>query len=114
MTPPTCQEASRSSYWGGFLGLYGRFYAWLLRRMPSKRQRLLAVTILAGGLCGLAAVAFHLSIMGLETRSSNELTPLLGIARYGGPSFPRPLGAWLSASALLTLLPRLRVAVFLR
>jgi len=34
--------------------------------MPSERQRLLVVTILAGGLCGLAAVAFHLSIMGLE------------------------------------------------
>jgi chloride channel protein, CIC family len=36
-------------------------------RMPSERQRLMAVTILAGGLCGLAAVAFHLSIIGLET-----------------------------------------------
>ena len=35
--------------------------------MPTERQRLLVVTILAGGLCGLAAVAFHLSIMGLET-----------------------------------------------
>jgi CIC family chloride channel protein len=34
--------------------------------MPTERQRMLAVTILAGGLCGLAAVAFHLSIMGLE------------------------------------------------
>ena len=55
------------NYWTGFPGLYSRFYAWLLRRMPSERQRLLAVTILAGGLCGLAAVAFHLSIMGLET-----------------------------------------------
>ena len=30
--------------------------------MPNERQRVLAVTILAGGLCGLAAVAFHLSI----------------------------------------------------
>jgi len=30
--------------------------------MPTERQRLLAVTILAGALCGLAAVAFHLSI----------------------------------------------------
>jgi chloride channel protein, CIC family len=38
-----------------------------MRRMPSERQRLLAVTILAGGLCGLAAVAFHLSIALLET-----------------------------------------------
>jgi CIC family chloride channel protein len=44
----------------------GVFYAWLLRRMPTERQRLLAVTIVAGGLCGLAACAFHLSIMGLE------------------------------------------------
>ena len=34
--------------------------------MPSERQRLLAATILAGGLCGSAAVAFHLSITGLE------------------------------------------------
>jgi CIC family chloride channel protein len=45
-----------------FQGLYSDFLAWLLRRLPNERQRLLAVTILAGGLCGLAAVAFHLSI----------------------------------------------------
>ena len=56
----------KPSYWAGLQGLYARFYAWLLRRLPNERQRLLAVTILAGGLCGLAAVAFHLSIMGLE------------------------------------------------
>ncbi len=48
-------------------GFYARFYAWFLRLMPSERQRLLAVTILAGGLCGLTAVAFHVSIMGLES-----------------------------------------------
>ena len=30
--------------------------------MPGERQRLLAVTIVAGGACGLAAVAFHLSV----------------------------------------------------
>jgi CIC family chloride channel protein len=56
----------KPGYWVGLHGLYARFYAWLLRRMPSERQRLLAVTIPAGGLCGLAAVAFHPSIMGLE------------------------------------------------
>jgi CIC family chloride channel protein len=56
----------KPGYWAGLQGLYAHFYAWLLRRMPSERQRLLAVTILAGGLCGLAAVAFHMSIMGLE------------------------------------------------
>ena len=64
VTPPTSQEVPKPSYWVGFQGLYVHFYDWLLRRMPSERQRLLAVTILAGGLCGLAAVAFHLSIMG--------------------------------------------------
>ena len=66
MTLPTSQEVSKRGYWSEFPGLYARFYAWLLRRIPSERQRLLAVTIVAGGICGLAAVAFHLSIMGLE------------------------------------------------
>jgi CIC family chloride channel protein len=54
-------------YWVGFQGLYSRFLAWLMRRVPNERQRLLAFTILAGGLCGLAAVAFHLSIGWLES-----------------------------------------------
>jgi len=64
--PVTSEEMPEPSYRVGFQGFYSRFYAWLLRRMPTERQRLLAVTILAGGLCGLAAVAFHLSIQGLE------------------------------------------------
>ena len=34
--------------------------------MPNERQRLLAFTILAGGLCGLAAVAFHMSVAWVE------------------------------------------------
>jgi len=46
-------------YWVGIEGLFARFFAWLRRRMPNERQRLLAITIVAGGLCGLAAVAFH-------------------------------------------------------
>jgi CIC family chloride channel protein len=66
VTYPTSPDKPTSSYWQGFPALYAHFYAWLLRRLPSERQRLLAVTILAGGVCGLAAVAFHLSIMGLE------------------------------------------------
>ncbi len=46
--------------------MYARFLAWLMRRIPNERKRLLAVTILAGGLCGLAAVAFHKSIFWAE------------------------------------------------
>jgi CIC family chloride channel protein len=49
-----------------FAGVWQRFLAWVIRRLPNERQRLLAITILAGGLCGLAAVAFHLSISWLE------------------------------------------------
>lgn len=55
------------NYWVGLGGLYSRFLAWLMRRMPNENQRLLAVTIVAGGLCGLSAVAFHLSIAWAET-----------------------------------------------
>ena len=63
----TSEDPPKRKYWVGFPGLYARFLAWLIRRVPTERQRLLAVTILAGGLCGLAAVAFHLSIMWFET-----------------------------------------------
>lgn len=64
--PSAGHEVPNPKFWLGLLGLYSRFYAWLLRRMPTERQRLFAITILAGAVCGLAAVAFHLSIMGLE------------------------------------------------
>jgi CIC family chloride channel protein len=39
-----------------------------LRLVPSERQRVFALTIVAGALCGLAAVAFHLSIRFAESR----------------------------------------------
>jgi chloride channel protein, CIC family len=52
--------------WQGLAALWSHFRGWLYRRLPNERQRLLAITILAGGLCGLAAVAFHLSIAWLE------------------------------------------------
>ena len=50
------------SGWAGIEGLFSRFYAWLVRRLPSERQRLLAITIVAGGLGGLSAVAFHITV----------------------------------------------------
>jgi CIC family chloride channel protein len=43
-------------------GFFSRFYPWLVRRLPSERQRVLAITIVAGGVCGLVAVAFHISV----------------------------------------------------
>jgi CIC family chloride channel protein len=55
-------EQAKRSKWAIVSDISLRFLAWFMRRLPTERQRLLAVTILAGGLCGLAAVAFHLSI----------------------------------------------------
>jgi CIC family chloride channel protein len=55
-----------------FGNLYARLAAWLARRLPSERQRLLALTIVAGGACGLAAVAFHISIGWLESLLINR------------------------------------------
>ena len=43
-------------------GFFTRLFSWLMRRMPNERQRLLAITVVAGGICGLVAVAFHLSV----------------------------------------------------
>ncbi|MFZ0392565.1 MAG: chloride channel protein [Terracidiphilus sp.] len=54
------------SYWQGLAGVWTQLGAWLARRLPTERQRMLTLTIFAGGLCGLAAVAFHLAIARLE------------------------------------------------
>ncbi|MGD0154624.1 MAG: hypothetical protein ABSB50_00910 [Terracidiphilus sp.] len=37
-------------YWAAIEGLFLRFFAWLGRHMPNEQQRLLAITIVAGGL----------------------------------------------------------------
>jgi len=65
MSSPS-EAPPKPAYWVGIQGLFSRFLAWLIRRVPNERQRLLGFTILAGGLCGLAAVAFHLSIERFE------------------------------------------------
>jgi CIC family chloride channel protein len=61
-------------------GLPARFFAWLARRLPNERQRLLALTIAAGGICGLAAVAFHVSVAWLYGLLINRATSAPGDA----------------------------------
>jgi CIC family chloride channel protein len=58
--------------------LYSRIVAWLVRRVPSERQRLLAFTIVAGGVCGLAAVAFHVCCQRLYALFINPATSAPG------------------------------------
>jgi CIC family chloride channel protein len=66
------------NYWQEIAGAWTRFLAWLIRRFANEQQRLLAITILAGGLCGLAAVAFHLSIGWLERLLINRANTATG------------------------------------
>ncbi|MGB7265483.1 MAG: chloride channel protein [Terracidiphilus sp.] len=46
--------------------------------MPNERQRLLAITIIAGGACGLSAVAFHISCQHLYGWLINRATSAPG------------------------------------
>ena len=57
MVTMTHGETSRTSR-----SIRDKLAALVLRLVPTERQRLLALTILSGGLCGLAAVAFHVGI----------------------------------------------------
>jgi chloride channel protein, CIC family len=49
-----------------------------MRWMPTERQRLLPVTIVAGGVCGLVAVAFHICCMRLYALFINPATSAPG------------------------------------
>ncbi|HKP45650.1 MAG TPA: chloride channel protein, partial [Pyrinomonadaceae bacterium] len=43
-----------------------------LRLVPAETHRVFALTLIAGASCGLAAVFFHLSIIGTEKRLINR------------------------------------------
>jgi CIC family chloride channel protein len=58
--PPNSKPSARIT------DLFHHFVAWLSRRLPNERQRVLALTIVAGALCGVAAVAFHITAGRLE------------------------------------------------
>jgi chloride channel protein, CIC family len=64
--------------WVGLTDLFHRLTTWLIARMPNERQRLLAFTILAGGVCGLSAVAFHISVGYLYIFFINQATAAPG------------------------------------
>ena len=120
MSPSEITPKSRP--WAGVAEQFSRILAWLARRMPGERQRLLAFTILSGGLCGLAAVAFHISVGRLEALWIESaaaapghawiwwtiLTPALGGAAAG-------LGlVYLVPAAAGSGIPQAKVAYFRR
>ena len=103
-------------------GLWTRFLAWAYRRLPNEQQRLLALTIIAGGLCGLAAVAFHLSINWLERLLINHANSAPGYSwifwtilspGVGGLIVGLGLAYWAPAAAGSGI-PQVKVAFALR
>jgi len=73
--------------------------------MPSERQRLLAVTILAGGLCGLAAVTFHLSIGWAEALMINRANAAPGHSWIWWTILTPALGGLAAGLALYYIVP---------
>jgi CIC family chloride channel protein len=76
-----------------------------MRRMPNERQRLLAVTILAGGFCGLAAVAFHLSIGWAEALMINRANAAAGYSWIFWTIVTPALGGLVAGLGLTYLAP---------
>jgi chloride channel protein, CIC family len=110
------------NYWQGIASLWPRFLAWIIRRLPNEQQRLLALTILAGGLCGLSAVAFHLSIGWLEKLIINRANAAPGYSwifwtvvtpGFGGLIVGLGLTYWAPAAAGSGI-PQVKVAFALR
>ena len=93
------------SYWVGLQGIFVRFLAWLGRRMPNERQRLLAFTIVAGGVCGLAAVAFHLSIGLLQSVLIERATAAPGHSWIFWTIFTPAVGALIAGLGLYYIVP---------
>ena len=102
--------------------LWPRVLAWLIRLLPNEKRRLLAITIFAGGVCGLAAVAFHLSIIALEKLLINRANAAAGhtwifwtilIPGLGGLVAGLGLTYWAPAAAGSGI-PQVKVAYELR
>ncbi|HJQ31922.1 MAG TPA: chloride channel protein, partial [Pyrinomonadaceae bacterium] len=79
-----------------------------LRALPSERRRVFALTILIGVLCGLAAVAFHLSIRYAESLFINRAMTAPGHAWVWWTILTPTLGGLLSGALLQYVVPDAR------
>src|SRR6201994_5191714 len=73
--PPVVARALR-----GYRRLYRSWLAAKQRLVPTERQRLFGITIAIGGVCGLAAVAFHLAIEAVAAQTIERAMAVTGYA----------------------------------
>jgi CIC family chloride channel protein len=79
-----------------------------LRLVPSESHRLFALTLIAGASCGLAAVFFHLSIIGTESRLIDRAMHASGRSWIWWTIFTPTAGGLLSGALLQYVVPGAR------
>jgi len=79
-----------------------------LRLIPSENQRVFVLALIAGALCGLAAVFFHLSIIGTETRLIDRAMRARGHTWIWWTILIPTLGGLLSGALLKYIVPGAR------
>ena len=78
------------------------------RATPSEQNRLFGLTLLVGAACGLAAVAFHLTLRFAEAQLIDRALRITGPGRYVGLVLTPALGALIAGVALEKLAPDAR------
>src|SRR3954468_4697176 len=79
-----------------------------LRLVPSESHRLFALTLIAGASCGLAAVFFHLSIIGSEHRLIDRAMSASGSSWIWWTMLTPTIGGLLSGALLQYVVPGAR------
>jgi len=78
------------------------------RLVPTERQRLFGLTIAIGGVCGLAAVAFHLAIEATAARTIERAMAATGYTWIAWTILTPTLGGVLSGLLLYYVVPNAR------
>ena len=76
-----------------------------LRLVPSETHRVFALTLIAGASCGLAAVFFHLSIIGAENRLIDRAMNASGRSWIWWTIITPTVGGLLSGALLQYVVP---------
>lgn len=79
-----------------------------LRLVPSENHRVFAVALIAGALCGLSAVTFHLAIIGTENRLIERALHARGRTWIWWTIFIPTLGGLISGALLQYVVPGAR------
>jgi CIC family chloride channel protein len=80
----------------------------VLRLAPSERQRVFALTVILGGVCGLAAVAFHLAIELVSRLAIDRALAAPGRSWIGWTILVPTVGGLLSGALLQHVAPAAR------